>query len=163
MAKMRLENEWKLWAVFGAIILLVVGYLFYVSRPPMEGGEYLWIVERIDGPKTISARGSGKEMTVTIIGIDVPGDRKPEVQEYLKGKLGGEWVRLKPIKDGEKGSKVGFVYLSGEDMTARMIRLGLGKVDRQEKSIDIRPYLELEQEAQKGKRGLWGKQTRGAK
>ena len=163
MAKMRVEKEWKLWVTLGIFVLLVVGYLFYISRPPMEGGEYLWNVEQIEGPKTLTARGSGKEMTMKIIGLDVPEDRKTEVQEYLKGKLGGEWVRLKPIKDGEKGSKIGFVYLSGEDMTARMIRLGLAKVDRQEKAIDIRPYLELEQEAQKQKKGLWGNEPQGAK
>jgi endonuclease YncB( thermonuclease family) len=38
-----------------------------------------------------------------------------------------------------------------------MIRLGLANIDRDEKSFDIRPYIELEQEAEKSKRGLWNK------
>jgi endonuclease YncB( thermonuclease family) len=60
-------------------------------------------------------------------------------------------------KEVPSGVKEGFVYISGEDVSARMIRLGLANIDRDEKSFDIRPYIELEQEAEKSKRGLWNK------
>ena len=44
-----------------------------------------------------------------------------------------------------------------------MIRQGLAEIDREEKDFDIRPYIELEQEAKREQRGLWRQQSPGAK
>jgi hypothetical protein len=39
----------------------------------------------------------------------------------------------------------------------------LAEIDREEKTFDIRPYIELEQEAQREKRGMWILTIPGAK
>ena len=53
--------------------------------------------------------------------------------------------------------------MSGEDIIARMIRQGLAEIDRDEKSFDVRPYMELEQEAKRERKGLWAQSPQGAK
>ena len=49
MAKLRLESEWKLWAGVAGIFIILALYLYMASRPPMEGGEYLWNVTKVSG------------------------------------------------------------------------------------------------------------------
>ncbi len=163
MAKLRLNNEWKMWAAIAVVFLLLVAYLYFASRPPMEGGEYLWMVDEIIDARTLHARGSGTTMKIRIIGIVVPESEVPTAKGFLEEKLQDQWVRLKPLRDEPKDTKVGFVSISGEDMTARMIRQGLAKVDLEESAIDVRPYLELEQEAKRRQTGLWKKSGREAK
>jgi micrococcal nuclease len=155
MAKLRFQSEWRIWAALAIGLLLVVAYLYFVSRPPMEGGEYLWRVTRVVDEKTLNLKGSGAELQLKLIGVRVPGQEKEATREFLTKNLQDQWVRLKIIRDDSKGQKQGLVFLSGEDVIARMIRQGLAEIDRDEKEFDIRPYLELEQQAKKEKRGLW--------
>ncbi len=49
------------------------------------------------------------------------------------------------------------------DVIARMIRQGLAEIDRDERSFDVRPYMELEQEAKRERKGLWSQAPQGAK
>jgi endonuclease YncB( thermonuclease family) len=63
----------------------------------------------------------------------------------------------------QKDLKEGFVFISGEEVNARMIRMGLAEIDRDETAFDIRPYIELEQEAKREKRGMWSQPGSGAK
>jgi endonuclease YncB( thermonuclease family) len=55
------------------------------------------------------------------------------------------------------------VFLAVDDVNAKLIRQGLAEINRDEKSFDIRPYIELEHEAQREKRGMWSKTIPGAK
>jgi endonuclease YncB( thermonuclease family) len=157
-----MKNEWKMWVGIAVFFLLIIGYLYYISRPPMEGGEYLWIVEEVVDGDTIRVKGSGNEMKVTIVAVDVPDDMDEQAKEYIEDELLNEWVRVKSIAEIEKDHKKGFVYISGEDVTARLIRQGLAKVDRDEKDVDVRAFIELEQEAKRAKRGVWAKEKKGA-
>ena len=59
MAKVRLEKEWRLWISLVAIALIAVGYLYFISRPPMEGSEYLWQVIKFTGPTQLTLKGQG--------------------------------------------------------------------------------------------------------
>ncbi|MBI5570068.1 MAG: thermonuclease family protein [Desulfomonile tiedjei] len=155
MAKVRLESEWKLWAGVAAVTLLIVGYLYLASRPPMEGGEYLWNVTKIVDSKTLSLRGSGNVIQFRLAGLIVPKSGEKPLQDFLASTLLDQWIRIKTLREGPDGTKEGFVYLSGDDITARIVRQGLAKIDRDETTFDVRPYIELEQEAQKQKKGLW--------
>ncbi len=155
MAKLRLNSEWKIWLSLAGIFVLVALYLYMVSRPPMEGGEYLWRVIKIQDARNLGLKGSGSIIKFRLIGIQIPAAQEQAAREFLTKSLDDEWVRIKTIRELPDGVKEGFAYLSGEDMIARMIRQGLAKVDVDEKSIDVRPYIELEQEAKREKRGLW--------
>ena len=157
MAKLKWKNEWKLWVGIGLLFLLLVGYLYWVSRPPSESGQPLWRVTQIVDGTTLTLRGSGKIIDIKLVGLNVPQSQEANAKEFLTKTLNDKWVRIKLEKEVPIGVKEGFVYISGEDVSARMIRLGLANIDRDEKSFDIRPYIELEQEAEKSKRGLWNK------
>jgi hypothetical protein len=163
MAKIRLQSEWKMWAALGGILLLVIFYLYMASRPPMEGTEYLWNVTKIVDETDLSLRGSGNIIEFKLAGLRVPPGQAQAARDFLTQTLENQWVRVKIVRDGPKGSKEGFVFLSGEDTSARMIRQGLAEIDREEKDFDIRPYIELEQEAKREQRGLWRQQSPGAK
>lgn len=163
MAKLQLKNEWRMWGSLGILALLIVGYLYYASRPPTEGGEYLWKVTKIDGPEELSLKGSGEVIKVKLIGLKIPASQHEAAREYLAKTLGNQWVRVKTLREGKGGLRIGFIYLSGEDVNARMVRMGLAEIDKEEKAFDVRPYIELEQEAKRQKRGLWGKPGQGVK
>ena len=149
MAKIRLQSEWKIWAALGGILLLVIFYLYMASRPPMEGSEYLWNVTKIVDEKDLALRGSGKVIQLKLAGLSVPPGQAQAAHDFLTKTLENQWVRVKILRDGPKGVKEGFVFLSGEDTSARMIRQGLAEIEREEKDFDVRPYIELETRSQK--------------
>jgi endonuclease YncB( thermonuclease family) len=163
MAKLRLEKEWKIWAAFAAIFLLVVLYLYLVSRPPMEGGEYLWNVSKVLDSSNLSLKGSGEVIQFKLAGLRVPPSQEEAARDFLAKALLNTWVRIKTLRQDTSGVKEGFVFLSGDDISARMVRQGLAQIDRDEKAFDIRPYIELEQEAKRQQRGLWRESSQGAK
>lgn len=162
MAKLRLKDEWKMWGALAAVVLAVVIYLYIASRPPMEGGEYLWKVTKIEGPNELAMKGSGDVIRVRLIGLKIPASMDEAAREYLGKALINQWVRVKTLRQEGNDLKVGFVYLSGDDLNARMVRQGLAEIDRNEKGFDVRPFIELEQEAMRQKRGLWAKPAQGA-
>ncbi len=155
MAKLQLKSEWKIWLSFGGLFVLIAAYLYFVSRPPMEGGEYLWTVTKVLDARSLSLKGSGNVIKFRLIGLEIPASQEQAAREFLTKSLENQWVRIKTFRDQPDGTKEGFVYLSGEDIVARMVRQGMAKVDVEEKSVDVRPYIELEQEAKREKRGLW--------
>lgn len=163
MAKLRLQSEWKIWVAIAVLVLAVIGYLYMVSRPPMEGGEYLWKVTKIEDEKTLTVRGSGTVMQVKLIGLRIPKAQAAAAKDFLTKALENQWVRVKILREEPKGPKEGIVFLAVDDINAKMIRQGLAEIDREEKTFDIRPYIELEQEAQREKRGMWILTIPGAK
>ncbi len=68
MAKIRLQSEWKMWIGIGIVFLLIVGYLYLASRPPMEEGEYLWRVTKIIDEKNLMLKGSGSVIQLRLMG-----------------------------------------------------------------------------------------------
>jgi len=163
MAKLRLQGEWKLWAGLAGIFVLVAICLYMVSRPEMEGGEYLWRVDKILSSKDFSLRSLGNVIRFQLIGLRVPQSQEKAARDYLTKSLENQWVRIKIIREDPQGVKEGFLYLSGEDVIARMIRQGLAEIDRDERSFDVRPYMELEQEAKRERKGPWSQPPWGEK
>jgi endonuclease YncB( thermonuclease family) len=163
LAKPRLKDEWKLWVFVGVIAVALVAYLYFVSRPPMEGGEYLWQVKSVSENGDLTLKGSGKTIELKLAALDIPKSQAKGVQEMLTGVLKNKWVRIKTTKEDAKGVAEGFVYLEGEDMHSRIIRQGLGRIKKDDKNLDVRHYMELELEAKKGKKGLWALSAEGGK
>lgn len=163
MAKIQWKKEWRVWAALAVFFALVLVYLYYISRPPMEGGEYLWKVMKIDGPTTMELKGSGQTLTFRLVGLDVPKEATTEAEKVIEESLLGQWIRIKEIGKEKDGVRRGFAYLSGEDVHARLIRQGLATINRDAEGFDVRPYIELEQEAKRAKRGVWGQSPGGAK
>ena len=163
MAKPRLKNEWKLWAVVAGIFVALVAYLYFVSRPPMEGGEYLWQVANVAENGELTLKGSGKTIKLKLVALEIPKSQAKAVQELLTELLKNKWVRIKKVKEDNDGVVEGFVYLEGEDMHSRIIRQGLGRIKKDHADFDVRHYMELELEAKKGKRGLWSSTAEGGK
>ncbi len=163
MAKLQLKGEWKLWAGFAGIFILIAVYLYLVSRPPTEGGEYLWRVDKILNSQEFTLRSRGNTIRFRLIALQVPKSQEQAARKYLTSSLENNWVRIKIVRDDSQGAKEGFLYLSGEDVIARLIRQGMAEIDRNEKSFDVRPYIELEQEAKRERKGFWGQSPEGAK
>lgn len=165
MAKVRLKSEWKMWAGVAALLLVVAGYLYFASRPPMEEGEYLWRVMKVIDDRNLSLKGSGKLIEMRLIGLRIPPSEAPAAREYLTKNLENQWVSIKILRKNPTGVKEGTVRLSKDDIIARMVRQGLAEVDRDEQApdFDVRPYIELEQEAKREKKGLWSDANSGAK
>jgi endonuclease YncB( thermonuclease family) len=163
MAKLRLESEWKLWAGVAGLFIILALYLYVASRPPMEGGEYLWNVTKVLDSRDLSLKGSGEVTQFRLAGLRVPQSEEEAAREFLTKTLLNQWIRIKTLRQEPKGIKEGFVFLSGEDISARMVRQGLAEINRDEKDFDIRPYIELEQEAKRQQRGLWREAAPGAK
>jgi len=162
MAKLRLEGEWKLWIGIGVFFAGIALYLYMISRPPMEGGEYLWHVTRVIDSGNLSLKGSGEVIQIRLAGLRVPKSQEEAAKDFLTRTLMDQWVRIKLLREGPNKVKEGFIFLSGEDINARMVRQGLAEIDRDERDFDVRPYIELEQEARREQRGLWKESGRGA-
>ena len=163
MAKVRIEKEWRLWAGLGACLLILIGYLYFVSRPPMEGGEYLWQVTKVVEGTTLKLKGSGQTIEFHIVGLEIPPDQAEAARQRLEQLVQDKWIRIKTLRSPKEGVQEGLIFLSGEDVQARIVRQGLAKVDRSEKGLDVRPYMELELEAKREKKGLWTNSPAGAK
>jgi|UniRef100_A0A7C4EVL1 endonuclease YncB( thermonuclease family) len=155
MPKVKIEKEWRIWLAVGGFLLLLVLYLYIASRPPTEGGENLWRVTKVIGPTTLSLKSEGKVVEFRIAGLKVPQDREAQMKDFLAKTLESKWVRIKVLREGKGDLREGLLYLSGEDISARLVRLGMAEIDREEQGFDVRPYIELEQEARREKKGIW--------
>lgn len=163
MAKPKLEKEWKLWVTIGVILVAIVAYLYIVSRPPKEAGEYLWHVVSVEDDRSLQLVGSGKKIRFELIGLNIPESQAPKVREFLDSTLKDKWVRIKSVKVDPSGVHRGFVFLDGEDTHARLVRQGLAEMQRDAEGFDTRPYIELEMEAKRAQRGMWSESSAGAR
>ncbi len=161
MAKIRLQGEWKVWAATAGIIVAIVAYLYVASRPPTEDGKPLWNVEKVVDGKTFTLRGSGQTIQFRLIGLIIPPSQEKTTQEFLTKTLQNQWVRIQSVREDSKNVKEGFIFLSQEDIIARLIRQGLAQIDRNEQGFDVRLYMELEQEAKRQRKGLWSQSGQG--
>lgn len=156
MPKVKFEKEWRIWLTVGGFLLLLVLYLYVASRPPTEGGEKLWRVTKVLEPANLSLKSAGKVIEFKIAGLKIPQNREGQIKDFLNKTLESKWVRIKVLREGKNDLREGLLYLSGEDIAARLVRLGMAEIDRDEQGFDVRPYIELEQEARREKKGIWG-------
>ena len=163
LAKARIEKEWRLWATIAGIFVLIVAFLYWESRPPTEGGELLYRVTKVLDDGKLDLKGGGKSLQFKLVALEVPPAQADAFKEFLTQALKDNWVRIKAVREEAGGVGVGFVFLSGEDLHARVIRQGLAKMDRDAKGFDVRPYIELELEAKQARRGMWASSSEGAK
>jgi len=155
MAKLKFDKEWRIWISVGAVFAIVVIYLYVASRPPTEGGENLWRVIKVVDANQLSLKSSGNVVQFKLAGLRIPKEQEEQIREFLAKNLDTHWVRIKVLREGPGDVREGLLYLSGEDINARLVRHGMAEIDRAEQSFDVRPYIELEQEAKREKKGIW--------
>jgi len=155
MPKVKIDKEWRIWLAVGGFLVLLVLYLYFASRPPSEGGENLQYVTKVIGPTNLSLKSEGKVMEFKVAGLKIPQDKAGQMKDFLTKTLEFQWVRIKVLRQGENDVREGLLYLAGEDINARAVRLGLAEIDREEQGFDVRPYMELEQEARRERKGIW--------
>ncbi len=110
---------------------------------------------KVLGPTTLSLKSEGKVVEFRIAGLKSPQDREAQMKDFLAKTLESKWVRIKVLRERNGDIREGLLYLSGEDINARLVRLGMAEIDRDEQGFDVRPYIELEQEARREKKGIW--------
>jgi len=106
-------------------------------------------------------------MTVRLAGIDAPGistiksgSGKPYAQrakEYLAELILNELVDIKAYGQDRDDNVLGVIFLEGKNINLEMVRAGLAEVCRGKppRGLNLEPYLKLEAEARKAKRGIW--------
>lgn len=155
MPKLKFDKEWRIWISLGAVVAAVVLYLYVASRPPTEGGENLWRVIKVVDTNQLSLKSSGNVVQFKLAGLVIPKDQEDQIREFLSKNLDTQWVRIKVLREGPGDVREGLLYLSGEDINARLVRHGMAEIDRGEQGFDVRPYIELELQAKREKKGIW--------
>lgn len=81
-----------------------------------------------------------------------------QAQHYLTELILGKVVDIKGYGMDQHERILGVVFLNGENINLKMVRLGLAAVDKENPFIglDLEPYRKVEKEARKTKRGMWG-------
>jgi micrococcal nuclease len=106
-------------------------------------------------------------MTVSLAGIDAPGitiiksgPGQPYAQRakaYLAELLLNALVDIKAYGQDINDHIVGVIFLGGKNINLEMVRAGLAEVCRGKppNGLNLGPYLKVEAEARKAKRGIW--------
>jgi len=106
-------------------------------------------------------------MEVRLAGIVTPGISKMErsqgqtciqgAKEYLAEVILNRVVEIKGYGLDQHDRVLGEVFLRGKNINLEMVRTGLAEVCRGKSpmSFDLEPYLKVEEEARKAKRGMW--------
>jgi len=106
-------------------------------------------------------------MTVSLAGIDAPGISRiksgpgqpygQRAKEYLAGLVLNELVDIKAYGQDTNDHIVGVIFVEGNNINLEMVRAGLAEVCRGKppKGFNLEPYLKVEAEARKAKRGIW--------
>ena len=110
-----------------------------------------------DGDTFTGLTSDNEQVRVRIHGIDAPESRQAfgtKSKQYLSDLIFGKTVDIKIQSTDRYGRTVAWVYTpDGKDAAAEMLKAGMAWHYKQHnKSAE---YAELEQEAQKAKRGLW--------
>lgn len=78
-------------------------------------------------------------------------------KEYLGEVILHRVVEIKGYGLDQHDRVLGEVFLRGKNINLEMVRTGLSEVCRGKPpmSFDLEPYLKIEEEARKAKRGMW--------
>jgi micrococcal nuclease len=126
------------------------------------------VVRVIDGD-TVRMRIGGRTLTVRYIGVDTPETVKPnepvqcfgrQASAFNKRLVEGRRVRLQygPERHDRFGRVLAYVYVPGnnQSVSAQLVAGGYGRVLAIAPNIaHLRPYLKLEENAQRRGLGLW--------
>ena len=106
-------------------------------------------------------------MEVRLAGIVTPGTSRVErrqgqtciqsAKEYLAEVILNRVVEIKGYGLDQHDRVLGEMFLRGKNINLEMVRTGLSEVCRGKSpmSFDLEPYLKVEEEARKAKRGMW--------
>lgn len=157
-----------IWVINVFIILIAIGCnrdradnankIVYYSVTKITDGDTFWVDD-----------GSAKGMKIRLIGVDAPETRKTkhkeigfygqEAKAYLTSMIAGKEVRLESDVDPDDkyGRKLAYVYLEdGTFVNAELVKNGYAMVMTVPPNVKFADtFLELQQEAREGNRGLW--------
>lgn len=156
------------------VFALLFFFLTAFSGCRMAGdnnGEYYRVTKVVDGDTFWIDDGSEKGTKVRLIGLDAPETRKSghkdigyygeEAKVYLTRLLLNKEVRLEYDVDRRDryGRTLAYAWLKdGTFVNAELIRLGYGVVLTIPPNVRFADeFAELQKEARKSARGLWGK------
>jgi endonuclease YncB( thermonuclease family) len=135
-------------------ILIVCGLLAYDARA--ERWLEAQVVRTIDGD-TIEVRSEGETIRIRLSGIDTPERGQPwyrRSKQALADRVAGREVRINAITTDRYGRTIGEVYAGDVCVGCELVRDGHAWVYRRFSRDPI--LLEIEAEARKTGRGLWG-------
>lgn len=136
--------------------------------PAISGRERGMVTEVVDGDTIVVRRASGEGRTVRILGVDTPETKKPgvpvqcfgpEASEYTHRQLLGESVELRlDIEHRDRyGRTLAYVAHNGVDHGRDLLAQGYARLlVIAPNGRRAREYLQVELQARRTQRGLWG-------
>lgn len=148
----------KLFAAFVAALLLLQTSTAASGYVRVTGMIAATVVEIFDGDAMMVKNiANGQLSLVRLIGVKAEGNTR--AYEYVTTLLLGQTVVLDTDTAAPVNARFSFVYVSlnGVDVNALLLRLGLVKLDENQKSARrYNDYTSSEAEAKRGKLGVWG-------
>jgi endonuclease YncB( thermonuclease family) len=114
------------------------------------------VVRTIDGD-TLEVRSDGETLRIRLSGIDTPERGQPwyrRSKQALADRVAGREVRINAITTDRYGRTIGEVYADDVCVGCELLREGHAWVYRRYSTDPI--LLEIEAEARRARRGLWG-------
>lgn len=120
------------------------------------------VVHVADGDTITVETAAIAKLKVRLYGIDAPEKAQPygpQAAGIMKQLVLGKEIKLEVQGTDRYGRKLARVYCDGVDINAKMLEQGAAwHYKRYDTSYKFQAYAELEQRAQKAKKGLWNRE-----
>jgi len=169
-------------AFWSVIIFLVGASAFYginaekqrrsvqSASGKIESGDLVRLVKVIDGDSLVAAREGQPPVTIRIVGIksfdakvekDVVTPFAQAAMETIQRSMADRPVRvlLAATPKDKHGRYLATLYVDDEDMAIRLVRQGLALVYTVYPFPAMQSYLQEQEQARAGRRGLWSNTT----
>ncbi|WP_447976559.1 thermonuclease family protein [Candidatus Nitrospira bockiana] len=138
--------------VFMTLALLVVQPALGTAAAPEIHGQ----VVTVRSCDQVVVRAKGKLVVIRVAGIECPAPAQrfgPESRAFVARHVAGQTITVKPLGQDRRRRVWGDVFLpDGRSLAYEMVKAGWARISAS--LIDAR-LSELEDEARRGKRGLW--------
>lgn len=139
-------------SVFFLLLSFMPPSLIAAAEPEFDGQ-----VITVRSCDELAVRHKAKIIAVRIVGIDCPRQKQPfaaESKSFVGKLVKKHTIRMKPVGHDRHRRVWAHVFLpDGRSLAYEMVKLGWAQVSA---SVVDERLVELEQEARRAKRGLWG-------
>lgn len=147
------------------LIISVFIILMLLFPSVMSAGQFM--VTRVYDGDTIGVGGRGIEIKVKLAGIDAPETSRskrdtgqpysPQAKRYLADLVLNKKINVDRYGLDPDNRVVGVIYVGTKNINLEMVKAGLAEVCRGKppKGLDLRYYLQAENEARKAAKGMW--------
>jgi len=159
----------ELWAVEFNMkkALKIIPFLFLIFLFPsiLLSGQFK-VTQVYDG-ETLGVGGRGIELKVRLAGIDAPEISRSrrntgqpysgQAKRYLSGLVLNKIINVDRYGIDPDNRVLGVIYVGTKNVNLELVKAGLAEVSRGKppKGLDLRPYLQAENEARKAAKGMW--------